>query len=144
LTVASGLWFGSVERSASLIEFSSGNQNQTNGGFVGVGNRDTATNEANVAQIMATNGTVTSFTCYQAAPASAAKTFTLRKGTISGGTITFADTTWTCTIATGNRSGTGTSSGTTTFVAGDTLEVHLPAAADNVVATFGVGYGPTP
>jgi hypothetical protein len=46
--------------------------------------------------------------------------------------------------AAGNRSGTGTSTGTTTFVAGNTLEVHLPATADNVVATFGVGYGPTP
>jgi hypothetical protein len=101
--------------------------------------------EGIVAQVMATGGTITGFRCYQSVTAAASRTFTLKKGTISGATVTFTATTWTCAIASGARSGTGTNSGgTVTYSAGDTLDVALPAPVDAGAnsAAFAVAVGP--
>jgi hypothetical protein len=113
--------------------FGTGAANQGAKEFVGLG--VVAKKEEETAEIQATGGTVTGFRCYQAKAAAAARTFTLDKGT----PVAFAATTWTCTIAKGAVSGTGTNSGgAVAYSPGDTLDIALPAAIDGQEASFAV------
>lgn len=117
------------------FDFSTGGTNQSSNNFVGVGSVNS--NEAKVAQITTSSGTLTTFRCFQSAAAGAARTFTLRLGTITGGTATFANTTLTCTIPSGSLSGVG--AGVVAYVAGQTLDIALPATTDNTPASIAVG-----
>ena len=77
-------------------------------------------NEGTVAQIVALPATYTSMACYINSTAAPALTFTVK--------VNLANTTLTCTIPAGQRSGTSTGSGSATVAAGDLFDVATPSA----------------
>jgi len=112
LTGATGATSGAVNQ----ILFSSGGSNLSNSQFIGIA--DVNPTEAKVQQVVAAGGTATTMRCFIESAPAANITFTLRKNG--------ANTALTCTIPSGQTSGSGT--GTATWVAGDLLDVQAPAA----------------
>src|SRR5207248_2356346 len=113
---------------SSELDFGTGGSNQSNNAFVGLGVVTAA--EAKTTQILATSGHATAFYCFQLAAAAADRVFTLRKGTsTANGAPTFADTTLTCTIASGKQSGQ-TTGASVAFSAGDSFDIKLPGTVE--------------
>ena len=124
---------GQIELGTSAFPLAASN-------FVGLANENAI--EGKVAQVLGTTGHFTAFYCHQDVVAAANRTYTVRLGTVLGATTTFANTTLTCTITSGNVSGS-TTGASVPFSAGQTIDIAAPGAVDvNANATFSVAVGP--
>jgi hypothetical protein len=83
-------------------------------------------NEGTVAQIVALPETYTSMACYMNSTTAPQLTFTVK--------VNLVNTTLTCTIPAGQRSGTCSGCGSATVVAGDIFDVATPSTGTPSVA----------
>jgi hypothetical protein len=89
-----------------------------------VGTSGSSSTEANVAQIVGSTQSYGHFYCYGPKPTgSSSDVFTVRIGTLSGGSPSFSSSTATCTVSSGTIS--ASSSITLTLSAGQSVDVQV-------------------
>jgi hypothetical protein len=109
---------------SAQVFFSSGADNLGDNNFVGLAG--VSNNEGAVAQIVALPATYTSMACYINSTTAPALTFTVK--------VNLVNTTLTCTIPAGQRSGVNTGNGSATVVRGDIFDVATPSSGTPSVA----------